>query len=145
MDCPIWPLKKYTAITLSDSGLFENFEVTESIRSFRANGRSYHENNQIFEIAVLDLLRCVILTMKFWPWSLALNIFKHKIFLQMDQQLILNAAHMKGKCFALAFSTIGRWIILNREVGSFSESKITDDFRFENQKRSSNIFQNHPK
>ena len=63
----------------------------------------------------------------------------------MDQQLILNAAHMKGKCFALAFSTIGRWIILNREVGSFSESNITDDFRFENQKRSSNIFRNHPK
>ena len=63
----------------------------------------------------------------------------------MDQQLILNAAHMKGKCFALAFSTIGRWIILNREVGSFSEYNITDDFLFENQKKSSNIFPNQPK
>ena len=40
---------------------------------YHANGRSYHKNNQIFGIRQLDLLRCVIFTMKFWPCSLALK------------------------------------------------------------------------
>ena len=56
------------------------------------------------------------------------------IYFQMGQQSILNAAHMKGKCFALPFKlTASRTdSFLNPKVGSFFESKITDAFRFEN-------------